>query len=668
MDAVSDLPIWFHKDEILSKLQTSQVLLLTGETGSGKSTLLPKILYENGYRDSKIVITQPRRVAAISLARHVASLLNCDIGKLVGFAVRFMNCCSDETKIKYVTDGVLLREAMDDNLFSSYSVVVIDEAHERSIRTDVLLGVLRACLQKRSDLKVVIMSATLNTAGFVSFFEECSIVNVPGRTHKLDIFYASHPQEDYLEAALVSILQINLTYKYGDILVFLPGQDDIESLEHMLKSKVMIIREFLKSSAEGSNEGVESFRKNTEVLLGDTPYEFKHWKELDVVPLYAALPLDQQSKVFQAPTEGYRKVVLATNIAETSVTIPGIRFVVDSGLVKQKMFCVKSCFEALMLQSISKDSANQRAGRAGRTGPGKVFRLYTADSYKEMRSSRIPEIQCINICHVYLELKMLGVKNPVDFPLIDPPSKNALLTAAMELYRYDALDCTGELTETGKNMGRIPLLPRHARLLLASSEFSCTSEILTVVSMMSTDLTLFTSEKHNKVAFKMRRNISNPRGDHLTLLNMYNIWADSPNKRETCNQFGFNSSAFKRASEIRTQLVEVLTQKLGFVNIKSCKDSSEWDSVLKCLCKAGWMNLASLNNDGKTYKVESKNKNVMLHPHSVLFTRRPLPPLVVFDECTNTRKTYIHNTSEISQEWVTELLPQFNNLKESLKK
>ncbi|GIX64276.1 ATP-dependent helicase [Babesia caballi] len=610
MDAAADLPIWFHKDEILSKLKSSQVLLLSGETGSGKSTLLPKILYENGYRDSTIVVTQPRRVAVISLARHVASMLNCDVGNLVGFAVRFLNCCSEETKIKYVTDGVLLREVLDDSLFSKYSVVVIDEAHERSIRTDVLLGILRTCIPKRRDLKVIVMSATLQATAFATFFKGCSVVRVPGRTFPLDTYYAPHPQEDYLEAAMVSVLQINLTYKHGDVLVFLPGQDDIESLEHMLCDKLKVIKDFIKTTGETADGNVEDLREVTEVLLGDTPYEFKNWKELEIVPLYAALPLEQQSRVFRAPSEGYRKVVLATNIAETSVTIPGIRFVVDSGLVKQKLFSVKNCFESLMLQKISKDSANQRAGRAGRMGPGKVFRLYTMDAFKTMRPTRIPEIRCTNVAHVYLELKMLGVKNPLDFPLIDPPSKSALLTAAMELYRLDALDCKGNLTEVGKKMGRIPLLPRHARLLLSSAEFGCTSEVLTIVSMLSTDLTLFSSEKHDKEAFKMRKNITNPSGDHLSLLNMYTIWSEAPNKRECCAQFGFNPAAFKRASEIRAQLAEVLTKRLGFLNIAGCKDSSEWDNVLRCLCKGGWMNLASLNGDGKSYKIEIQNREV----------------------------------------------------------
>ncbi|CDR95340.1 helicase associated domain containing protein, putative [Babesia bigemina] len=660
MDATTELPIWFHKDEILSKLRSSQVLLLTGETGSGKSTFLPKILHENGYSDSTIVITQPRRVAAVSLARHVASLFSCDVGKLVGFAVRFLNCCGEETKIKYVTDGVLLREVLVDHLFSKYSVVVIDEAHERSIRSDVLLGVLRTCIPQRRDLKVIIMSATLRSSAFANFFTDCEIVRVAGRTFPLDIYYAPQPQEDYLEAAMLTILQINLTYKNGDVLVFLTGQDDIEALDHMLQNKVAVITQFLKSSGVQVGGNVADVMRATEVLLGDTPYELKYWKELEIVSLYAALPLQQQSKVFKPTPDGHRKVVLATNIAETSVTIPGIRFVVDSGLMKQKLFCAKNCFESLVIQKISKDSADQRAGRAGRMGPGKVFRLYTTESFTSMRVSRIPEMQCTNVSHVYLELKMIGIKNPLDFPLIDPPSKNALLAAAMELYRLDALDCKGNLTETGKKMGHIPLLPRHARLLLCSAEFSCTSEMLTIVAMLSTDLTLFSSEKHDKEAFKMRKNLANPSGDHLTLLNMYTIWNDTPNRKETCKQFGFNAAAFERASEIRSQLVEILTKRVGFINIPSCKDSSEWDNVLKCLCKGGWMNMASINSDSKSYKIEIQNKTVVIHPHSVLFSKRPLPPLVVFDECTSTRKAYIQNVSEISQDWVTQLLPRLS--------
>ncbi|GFE54766.1 RNA helicase-like splicing factor [Babesia ovis] len=653
-----ELPIWFHKDEILSKLKTSQVLVLTGETGSGKSTILPKILYENGYGDGTIVITQPRRVAAISLAKHVASLFNSDLGKLVGFAVRFLNCYSDETKIKYVTDGVLLQEVLDDQLFSRYSIVVIDEAHERSIRTDVLLGILRQCIKERSDLKVIIMSATLRANTFATFFKGCSVVRVPGRMYPLDIYYAPYPQEDYLEAAMLSILQINLTYKHGDVLVFLPGQDDIEALGHLLTEKEKSIKEFIKSTGIKVTAKKSPGKPTTEVLLGDTPYEFKFWRDLQIVPLYAALPLEHQSRVFQAPPAGHRKVVLATNIAETSVTIPGIRFVVDSGLVKQKLFCVKKCFESLMLQKISKDSAQQRAGRAGRMGPGKVFRLYTNDAYKSMRVCRIPEIQCTNVSHIYLELKMIGVHNPLEFQLIDPPSKNALLTAAVELYRLDALDPRGNLTEIGRQMGRIPLLPRHARLLLSSLDYHCTSEMLTILSMLSTDLSLFRSEKDDKDAFKLRKNITNKSGDHLTLLNMYNIWNESVNKKDCCTQFGFNPGAFKRASEIRAQLAEVLTKRIGVRNIPGCKDASEWDRVLKCLCKASWMNMASLDPDGHTYKVEVQNTKVMIHPHSVLFTRRPPAPLVIFDECSSTRKVYIQNVSEVSQEWVTQLFPK----------
>ncbi|EDO06416.1 helicase [Babesia bovis T2Bo] len=657
MDAAIDFPIWFHKDEILSKLKTSQVLVLTGETGSGKSTLLPKILYENGYGDSTIVVTQPRRVAAISLARHVASLFNTDLGRLVGYAVRFSNCYSEETRIKYVTDGVLFQEVLDDQIFSRYSVVVIDEAHERSIRTDVLLGILRTSIKRRLDLKVVIMSATLKSITFSSFFEGAAVVRVPGRTYPLDIYYTPQPQEDYLEAAMLTVLQINFTYKKGDILVFLPGQDDIETLENMISEKVEAVKEFIKSTGDQINGKLSKIKKYTEVLLGDTPYDLKHWMELQIVPLYAALPLEQQSKVFQVPGDGCRKVVLATNIAETSVTIPGIRFVVDSGLVKQKLFSVKKCFESLVLQKISKDSAHQRAGRAGRMGPGKVFRLYTSEAFNSMRLCRIPEIQCTNVAHIYLELKMIGVHNPLEFPLIDAPSKNALLSAAMELYRLDALDTKTNLTDIGMKMGRIPLLPRHARLLLLSLEFKCTSEILTIVAMLSTDMTLFTSERHEKESAKMRKNIINKSGDHLSLLNMYNIWNDSPNKKECCRQFGFNPGAFKRAAEIRNQLVEVLTKRIGVMNVPSCKDSSEWDTVLKCLCRANWMNLASLDTDGKSYKLEVQNTKVMIHPHSVLFTRRPCPPLVIFDECSSTKKVYIQNVSEISHEWVAQLLP-----------
>ncbi|BAM40004.1 ATP-dependent helicase [Theileria orientalis strain Shintoku] len=663
-----ELPIEAVKGEILEKIRENQFVIIEGSTGSGKSTTVPILVYKEYLKDGeKVVVTQPRRVAAISLCRYVSKLMKSEVGGTVGFSVRFMNKTSDRTRIKYVTDGILMREATTDPTLSKYSVIVVDEVHERSIRSDILLGIIKLALPKRPDLKLIIMSATIESSIFSDFFTNSAVIKVPGKHFPVEIYYTPKPFEDYIEAAMIAVFKINLTTRQGDILVFLPGQEDIELLEKLIKEKISQLQESM---------GPVKKSRRLYVKFGDNKYKMNLWKALDIVPLYSALSIDKQYLVFKKTTQNSRKVVLATNIAETSLTIPGITYVVDTGLVKQRKYNAKHNLESLTLTITSKASAKQRAGRAGREGPGRIYRLYTRDSYEEMPQFTTPEIHLVDFSFIFLELKMIGVKDILEFPFMDPPEKNTILSAALNLYRLGALDSEGSLTKTGKLMARIPLLPLHSKLLITSFEFGCTSEILTIVSMLSSEISLFDTEKYNPEGVKLRSNLYNKHGDHLTLLNLYDLWENANSREKFSKEFAINHHSLLRALDIRNQLVSLVTSEpFNVKNITKCKDASEWDQVRMCLAKGTWTHAARFAQDSKSYKTlvgnTVNNQTVYIHPASVMFNKRPPPRYfkviltnamcshVVFNDCILTKKNYIQNITEISEQWLTTYVPNW---------
>nr|CAD48140.1 hypothetical protein [Brugia malayi] len=438
------LPVYTYRDEFIQAVHDHQVLIIEGETGSGKTTQLPQYLYEAGFCVNKMKVgcTQPRRVAAMSVATRVAEEMGVKLGIEVGYSIRFEDCTSERTVVKYMTDGMLLREFLNEPDLASYSVIIIDEAHERTLHTDVLFGLVKDIARFRKDLKLLVSSATLDVEKFSTFFDDAPILRIPGRRFPVDIYYTKAPEADYLDAAMVSILQIHLTQPLpGDILVFLTGQDEIETL--------------------------------MESLLERTKYFGKKIKELIVLPIYANLPSDLQAKIFEPTPPNARKVVLATNIAETSVTIDGICYVIDPGFSKQNSFDARSGVEHLHVVTISKAAANQRAGRAGRTGPGKCFRLYTAWAYKnELEDQPIPEIQRTNLGNVVLMLKSLGIHDLVHFDYLDPPPQETLVIALEQLYALGALNHRGELTKLGRRMAEFPCDPCMSKMIIASEKYN----------------------------------------------------------------------------------------------------------------------------------------------------------------------------------------------------
>ncbi|GAX74379.1 hypothetical protein CEUSTIGMA_g1827.t1 [Chlamydomonas eustigma] len=376
-DQRENLPIFKLKEQLVAAVHDNQVLVVIGETGSGKTTQMTQYLAEVGYTSKgKIGCTQPRRVAAMSVAKRVAEEFGCRLGEEVGYAIRFEDCTSSETVIKYMTDGMLLRECLLDELLTGYSVVVLDEAHERTINTDVLFGLLKEVIRKRKDFKLIVTSATLDAEKFSSYFFDCPIFTIPGRTYPVEILYTKAPESDYLDAALITVMQIHLSEPEGDVLLFLTGQEEIETC-------CQILYERMKS------------------LGPQVP-------ELLVLPVFSALPSEIQTRIFEPAPPGKRKCVVATNIAEASLTIDGIYYVVDPGFAKMKVYSPKNGMDSLVVCPISQASARQRAGRAGRTGPGKCYRLYTEAAYKnEMLPTSIPEIQRTNLSMTVLTLKAI---------------------------------------------------------------------------------------------------------------------------------------------------------------------------------------------------------------------------------------------------------------------
>ncbi|KAI6188333.1 hypothetical protein M3Y98_00343500 [Aphelenchoides besseyi] len=491
----SRLPIAKLKNQLLYLVERFRCVVVVGETGSGKSTQVPQFLAEAGWADNglQIAITEPRR-----LATRVASEVGCSLGERVGFVLRFNEVMSEKTQIKFMTDGILLRELHGDPLLTKYSVVIVDEAHERSITTDLILGLLKRVLSVRLDLRVIVMSATVDAELFKEFFEfndtadeskdTSVIVSVEGRMFPVSVFYTKVPVPDYVKATTEAIINIHKTEKHGDILAFLTGQDEVEQVCGELR---------------------------------ELSRHLKGYDRLRILPLYSGLSQQQQIGVFDSAAYGTRKVIVSTNLAETSVTIPGIVYVVDSGFVKLRVNNVHSNIETLMTLKISKSSAKQRAGRAGRVLAGKCFRLYPESEYAKLPPSQIPEIQRVNLASAILQLKALGIQNLLKFSYISRPPSQLVIQGLHLLYALEAIDDNGLMTNpVGTTMSSLALNPMHAKVLLSSAKYECSEEIAAILAMLQIQ-NVFNPLDNRHMAEVTKRKFAVEEGDHLTLLNVY---------------------------------------------------------------------------------------------------------------------------------------------------
>ncbi|KAJ1554551.1 putative pre-mRNA-splicing factor ATP-dependent RNA helicase dhx16, partial [Nowakowskiella sp. JEL0078] len=581
------LPVFTFRDDLLKAIEEYNVLVVIAETGSGKTTQIPQYLVEAGYcKDGrKVGCTQPRRVAAMSVAARVAEERGTKLGMEVGYSIRFEDCTSEKTILKYMTDGMLLREFLTEPDLAGYSAIIIDEAHERTLHTDILLGLIKDITRFRTDLKVIISSATMDAEKFQDFFDSAPLFNIPGRRFEVECYHTQAPEANYLAAAITTVMQIHVTQDEGDILVFLTGQEEIENAEQSL----------------------------TQICnsLGS------RIKELKVIPIYSTLPSDMQAKIFEPSPEGSRKVVLATNIAETSITIDGVRFVIDPGFVKQNSYDPRTGMEKLIVVPCSRASAEQRRGRAGRVGAGKCFRLYTKWAYQnELNEATIPEIQRTNLANVVLTLKSLGINDILNFDFLDPPPVETMVRSLEQLYALGALNDRGELTKLGRRMAEFPIDPLISKTLIAAEKYQCTEEIVSIAAMLSVQNAIFFRPKDKAVhADNARKNFFVKDGDHFTLLSIWDTYVESGFSQHWCTENFIQHRSMARARNVRDQLVGLMERTE--VELFSNADKANTIPIKKALTAGFFYNTARLQKSGDSYRTTKHNQTVFIHPTSL---------------------------------------------------
>lgn len=731
------LPIHDHRDRILYAVEQYRVVIVMGETGCGKTTQIPQFLYDAGWYTASassssassssatvlgsgigasaaantnaslfvIGCTQPRRVSTVTVAQRVAQERGTAVGDLVGYSIQFDNQCSEErTRIKYMTDGILIREMMVDPLLRRYSVIMIDEAHERSVNTDIILGLLKKILRKRPELRLIVSSATLEADKFRKFFTssndansmQCCVLAIQGSNYPVDVMYLSHPSQNYVKECLETIVTIHKREPLpGDILVFLTGQEEIDTLVEMLVDRV------------------EQERMSFHLLA---------------LPMYAGLPVEEQLKVFQPTPRNVRKVIVATNIAETSITIEGITHVIDCGFAKMKIYDPRSHSESLIVAPISKSSATQRAGRAGRVRPGKCYRLYTSDAYRALLPDHtLPEIQCTDLSSVIIQLKALGIDDIAHFDFITRPARNAVERAQDTLQALGALDEHGALTyPLGLHISQFPVSPKQAKLLLVSGDFHCSEEAATIVAMLSVRNVFSTAHNLQKRIDEVKKQFAVLEGDHFTFLNIYSEYQRNRQSSRWCYDNYINHKAMRQVDSIRSQLIKFMKhfgvqiqsitkhpaykrpitseaqmrqikkeearearqtrpptkggyasdrrsyystrqqepqQQQGQPQPRTTDDNLYISNIKKCIIHGFFENVAQRLPDGQTYEAVGSGEHLRIHPSSTLF--HCPPSFVLYGEVVQTmeNKFVMRHVLAVDSEMVQSTVPSFYEFK-----
>ena len=581
--------------------------------------------------------------------------MRCQLGQEVGYSIRFEDVTSAATRIKFLTDGLLLREALVDPLLSRYSVIVVDEAHERSLSSDVLLGILKKVRKRRPELKIVVSSATLDAKDFLKFFADVDsdanqhdgessegigkIISIEGRAFPVDIHCLTEPCEDYLERAVKTIFDIHSLEPKGDVLLFLTGREEIETTLQMIADRL------------------PSLPKDADKVLP--------------LPLYAGLSTEQQMYVFEPAPEHTRKVICATNIAEASVTIDGTVYVIDCGFVKLRAYNPQTGIETLTATPVSKASATQRAGRAGRTKPGKCYRLYTEAAFNSLEDATVPEIQRSNLAPTILQLKALGIDNIARFDFLTPPPAKLIIRALELLYSLGALDDYAKLTKPlGTRMVEIALEPMLAKCLLSAPEFGCLSEMLTIAAMTSLQGNVWFTHDEKRKEESARRKFAVEEGDHITLLNVYQAFVTKGRKEaKWCQQHYLNFKSMSRAVSIRNQLrrylerfgIDVAESLISSEDVLRAGGRPKEESIRRCLTSGYFTHAARMMPDG-TFRTVDGGTVLHAHPSSLMFNRKA--DWVIFTEVMETgEKTFIRDVSKIERAWLVEYAPSFYRLK-----
>ncbi|KEG08945.1 putative ATP-dependent DEAD/H RNA helicase [Trypanosoma grayi] len=709
------LPIFKNRETLLELIRKNPVVIIVGETGSGKTTQLLQYLYEEKFHEispplhedrndqdnnmggeaaapeegeekaaeKRLICTQPRRIAAISVAERVAQEMGSRCGSIVGYKVRFDDRSGPLTRVMFVTDGMMLKELVNDPNLHTVAAIMIDEAHERSLNTDILLGLLKDITRRNKHIKVIVASATINAEKFSNFFDGAPIFTVKGRTFPVEVSYLTEPVADYVKACAESVLLLHATKPLpGDILVFLPGQEEIENC------------------AAAIREGIANAGGQLRPLL--------------VLPIYSSLPPRDQKRIYETPPPHTRKVVIATNIAETSITIDGIVYVVDSGLCKQNYYNHRAMVEELRVLPTSQASAMQRAGRAGRTQEGDCYRLYTTYTFRnELPQETVPEIMRCSMSSVVLQLKALGINNLLQFEFIDAPSTASLERALDHLYLLGAMKQDGQLTLTGRRMAEFPMEPSLSKCIIRANALKCLRHMSIAVAMLTLDsIFVATRDPKERVAIASARDklFSAGNGDVAGYVRLMEEWLRAgPLMQEFCQSHYVNAKSLLRARDVLDQILRTC-ERIGF-ELPSGEEEAPLavEVFTKALLAGFFMNVSKLGIDRRTYVVVrpieatvnhggiNRSNSALggeggstaeLHPSSYLFRAgltqqdektkenvpvssapilRERPQLVVFTQLRCTTKRYMmHVTALPSTEWVLSAAPVNYFTKEEL--
>tara|TARA_R110002072_G_scaffold43340_3_gene121718 strand:+ start:8512 stop:12261 length:3750 start_codon:yes stop_codon:yes gene_type:complete len=621
-----ELPIVASRDEIARAINAHQVVIVAGETGSGKTTQLPKICLELGRgRTSLIGHTQPRRLAARTVAARIAQELQTTLGDLVGYQVRFTDQVTENTAIKLMTDGILLAEMQHDRLLRKYDTLIIDEAHERSLNIDFLLGYLKRILPQRPDLKLIVTSATIDLESFSRHFNDAPIIEVSGRTFPVETQYLgleSAEDDDSVTAQIVSLVADIDAGQFGtrgDILVFLPGERDIRELAKALRQAT----------------------------------------ELDILPLYARLSQSEQNRVFdRSGRKSGIRVVLATNVAETSLTVPGIRYVIDPGEARISRYSHRTKLQRLPIEPVSQASADQRKGRCGRVGPGVCLRLYSEQDYLSRPRFTDPEIQRTNLAAVILQMLTLGLGEVEQFPFIDPPDARMVRDGYKLLQELGAVSRDGTLTDVGKRMARLPVDPRLARMVLAASEQGCLQEILVITSALTAQDPRERPPEKQQQADQMHARFRHPRSDFMAWLNLWRYYDEhrqalSQNQLRKLLQREFLS--FLRLREWRDihMQLSIACRQQGLKAATALPDDENYQGIHTALLSGLLSNIAQ--HDEKRDYLGSRNRKLQIFPGSSQ-ARKP-PKWLVAAEIVETSRVFAREVGAIEPEWALGINP-----------
>ena len=612
-----ELPICAHRAEIEEAIRANPVVIVCGDTGSGKTTQLPKMALAlgRGAEGRRIACTQPRRLAAVTVARRVAEEFGKPVGDLVGYQHRFEKKVSPRTRVKFMTDGVLLAETRSDPLLRAYDTIIIDEAHERSLNIDFLLGILKRVLARRRDLKVVVSSATLDAAAFSAFFGGAPALQIPGRLYPVDIRYAPPPEDEEADLARDVLGAVDSLPDTGDILVFLPGERDIRECAETL----------------GRERGATD----------------------EIIPLLASLPASEQQRAFR--TSARRRIILATNVAETSVTIPGIRFVVDSGLARLSRYIHRTQVQRLQIEPVSQASARQRAGRCGRLGPGTCIRLYSEEDLLRRDPYTPPEILRSSLAGVILTMLDLKLGDIADFPFLDPPEPAMVREGLRELLELGAIRLpeggAPSLTRLGWRLARVPVEPRLARMLVAGSEEGVLPSVLPLVAAMACDDPRRRPIDEKEKADQAHARFKAPDSDFAATLKLWRWWEEETHSlsqnqaRKLCKATYLSYPKMREWRDLAAQLT-TLTERLG---LETKTDSGDNAALHRALLSGLLGRIGLFDPEKRDYR-GARAIRFSIFPGSCLF-KKP-PPWIMAGELVDTSRLYAREAAVLDPAWI----------------